>query len=434
MKPRTKLHFRIVALSETLIPITEKQRKWAFDECMEHKGFSIKKHTLCLDCGNTFSNDLVFRKRATCPHCNTKLVIENRRHTTDKQTNYFAISNVLHEFQIIRLFEIIAYYKKGLPVKIFLHEIMQHWYSDEGKHEFFGKKHTLNWYCDSWNGTMEIRDKHDTRKYDVYPYKYHPDSEFKDQYSKFGINYKLQGATFHEAKNLLPNSSKAETLLKSGQFDLFGKCFSKSYAINFHWNTLKISLRNKYKIKDCSMYLDYLDLLSYFKKDLHNPKFICPKNLKKEHDFYLEKKRTIRQREEAERARLQEIERKRVREYSQKQYVKDKGIFFGLIFKHGNIEIKVLESIKEFKKEADILKHCVYENKYFAEVDSLILSASVDNVPTETIEFSLKQMKVLQSRGLKNYASKFNKEILSVFNRNIGQIEQIIKQNSKHAA
>src|SRR5690606_36689670 len=156
---------------------------------------------------------------------------------------------------------------------------------------------------------------------------------------------------------------------------------------------------------------------------LHNPKFVCPADLIKEHDVLVAKRSLIREREEAERIILQEIENLRKKNYSQKEYKKDKAAFFGLQFKKGKVLIKFLENLNEFKKEAEIHKHCVYENKYFAKLDSLIFSAYVNGKPTETIEFSIKNMCVLQSRGFKNKASSFNKEIVSLINKNIPTIQ-----------
>lgn len=95
---------------------------------------------------------MVKRKTATCPHCNTKIKVEKSRKTTDRQINYFAITEIFAEFQIVRNYELIANYKKGMPVNHFLHEILQYWISPDGKVTMFGKKHHNNWCMDSWGG------------------------------------------------------------------------------------------------------------------------------------------------------------------------------------------------------------------------------------------------------------------------------------------
>lgn len=103
--------------------------------------------------------------------------------------------------------------------------------------------------------------------------------------------------------------------------------------------------------------------------------------------------------------------------YNQKQY--EKGKFFGLVFQKGNISIKVLETIQEFITESEKYNHCVYTNEYYAKQDSLILSARVNNVLTETVEVSLKEMTITQSRGYGNKASNYHKEILELVNENL---------------
>ena len=72
--------------------------------------------------------------------------------------------------------------------------------------------------------------------------------------------------------------------------------------------------------------------------------------------------------------------------------------------------------------EAEQMKHCVFSNEYFKKKASLILSASVDGVKTETIEVSLETMEIVQCRGLFNQNSEYHDEILRVMNNNIYQI------------
>lgn len=145
---------------------------------------------------------------------------------------------------------------------------------------------------------MEIRVEHKSwygAKYDVYPRKYHPDSVFKSEYEKYGINHNLQGFTLLEAIEHLPNYPFFETLVKSKYYGFLNLDYR--HRITMFWSSFKIVIRNKYKINDASIYLDYLDLLRYFKKDLRNAKFVCPKNLKKEHDKLVQKKRRIQEEE-----------------------------------------------------------------------------------------------------------------------------------------
>lgn len=430
MKPRTKLHFQVAELSSHLPKIFEHQKKWAYKECLDHKAYANKTSAFCLDCGETFSLGLVKRKKAVCPHCNSRLTVEETKKRTHSETNYFAITDVYCEFQIVRNFELIANYKKGIPANYYLHEILQYWILPNGKTTMFGLSHNSNWYMDSWSGQMEIRQENSRswhgKKYDVYARKYHPSSEIKPEYSKYGINTSLSGISFLEAINLLPKSPKAETILKEKEYSLLSQYLSNNYLVNRYWNSIKICFRNKYKIKDAQIWFDYLDLLAYFKKDLRNAVYVCPKNLKVEHDRWMKKKREILRLQAIEDEKLKVIRRQQKLEKSIVDYVERWKNFFDLEFKKGNISISVLKSIDEFNEEGDELKHCVYTNEYYLKEKSLILSAKVDGKRAETIELRLPELKIEQSRGLKNEATKHHNEIIDLVNKNIEKIRKIV--------
>jgi putative sterol carrier protein/DNA-directed RNA polymerase subunit RPC12/RpoP len=430
MKPKTILQKRVVEISQYLPKILDHQKQWAYKECLEHRGYATKNRVLCLDCGETFSPNLVSRKRATCPHCKTKIQIKESRCTTDNQKNYFAICDTLYEFQIVRNFELIAHYKKGQPVKYLLHEILQYWIQPNLKVTMFGLNHTTSGFCDSWGGNMEIRIQStkswNRSKYDVYARKYHPDSEIKPEYKKLGIDCNLTGLTFLEAVEEIPYNSKLETLLKAKQYFLINAHINQNgRSVSYYWDSIKICLRKKYKVKDASIWMDYIDLLRYFDKDIRNAKYVCPKNLKLEHDRLMKKKREILAREEREHQRQQIIKRQQNLEKAMTEYVERNKKFFGLEIKDKNISISVLKSVEEFKEEGDELKHCVYTNEYYLKEKSLILSAKVDGKRAETIELILPTLKIEQSRGMNNNPTEHHKKIIQLVTKNLSKIKKL---------
>ena len=89
-----------------------------------------------------------------------------------------------------------------------------------------------------------------------------------------GIDYRLHGLSFLDAINAIPVNPKLETLLKAKRYDLLSHWYSLRYKVSSYWPSIKICLRNKYKIKDASMWFDYLDLLARYHKDLHNA-YLC---------------------------------------------------------------------------------------------------------------------------------------------------------------
>lgn len=423
MKPRTKLQNEVIYLSNNFLrDITYKMKSWGAKECLKHRGFATKKRVICMDCGQTFSTELINRKLAICPHCGTKLKVEQTKKSTDKQQTYFAIAEIQGDFQVIRNFEMIGYYKSGRQANYFCWEILQHWIRSDGKHEVIARNHTLNWRVDSFNGDMEIRKDYgyySGNKYDVYPSKIHPESIFKQEYVKYGISYRLSGLTPLEAIKTVPNNPKAETLLKAKQYG-FLYHLKQSSNINYRWPTIKICLRNKYFPKDVKIYFDYLDLLDYFKKDLLNAHYVCPKDLIKAHDILVKRKRKKQEKEEAERKRKRALE-------NEKAFRELKAKFFGICFGDESIKIKVLESVQEHMDEGDILHHCFFTNNYFLKPESLILSAKIGDKHIETIEVSLKEFKVIQSRGLMNNNSEFHDKIIEIVNKNM----KLIKKASK---
>lgn len=423
MKPRNKLHRRIVDLAGNLFLISKQEKAWAFKDCLEHWGYATKNRVLCLDCGETFSPNLVKRKKAICPHCNTKLDIKESRCTTEKQVNYFAISDIVEEFQVIRNFELIAYHKKGQPVKHFLHEILQYWIDPDLKTTMFGLAHNTQGFCDSWHGDMEIRIENGyyMNKYDVYARKYHPKSVFKPEYLKLGINHKLQGLSFIDAAKMIPRIPKLETLIKAKQYGLLG--LGNSYRLDTFWPSIKICMRNKYYVKDYTIYMDYLELLRYFNKDLRNSKYVCPKDLKKEHDRLVAKKRELQKKRELEKQRQEA-------ETANKLYQELKSKFFNLQFTNGSLVIIPLKSVQEFIEEGDTLKHCVFTNKYYSRKDSLILSARIDNKPIETIEVNLQKLTIEQSRGLKNSPTEHHDQIIQLVKKNMRSIKKCMAENT----
>lgn len=417
MRPRSKLQFQVLGLSESLVDIKDIMLSWAKADCMDHKGFETKSRVVCMECGQKFPPGLVSRKRAVCPHCDTKIKVEKTRRTTDKQHRYVAIADISGEFQIIRNFEIYAYYKVGEFPRYSIYEILQHWILPTGKHEVVARNHTVNWYVDSWNGGMEIRKGTYRKSYDVYPFKLHPASVFCPELRRYGIDHNLRGITSLEAIQNIPKNPMMETLLKARQYQLLGFAMEEARRAERYWPSMRICIRNKYVVKDAKMWVDYLDLLSYFRKDLLNAHYVCPGNLKREHDKWMVKKRLRQEREEAERKREKAIK-------DERRFRELKARFFGIFFSDGELQVRMIESVEEFMMEGDAMHHCVFTNEYYLKKDSLILSARIGDKRVETVEVSLKKLDVVQSRGVCNKNTEYHDRIVELVRRNMDLIRK----------
>ena len=163
------------------------------------------------------------------------------------------------------------------------------------------------------------------------------------------------------------------------------------------------------------MWRDTIDLLRHFGKDTNSPKYVCPTDLKAEHDKLVIKRNRQRERERTEEQRRKAVE-------DEKNYLKDKGMFFGLMFSDNLILIKVIESVEEMEAEGKAMHHCV--GGYHRRKDSLILSATIDGKRIETIEVSLTTLKVVQSRGVCNSNTEYHNRIIRLVEDNVGLIQQ----------
>lgn len=424
MKARTKLQIEIEQRGLNLSRwncLDDKMEAYAKQKVIERIGFATKKRVVCMMCGEGFSSEIVKRKRATCPHCSSRIRIEQSRKTTDRQGFYTAFAQVVDGYQVIRYFVNHCYFCAGMKANINTREVLQLWVRGDSKHEFYGKSHYVNAYCDTWGGDMEIRKERGyLTKYDLYCEYYHLDSTFKWEYSMYGINNNLAGLTFLEAIRNVPHSPRLETLLKAKQYALLS--IFQDRNIDRYWPSIKICLRNKYKVKDAGTWVDYINLLNYFGKDIHNAHYVCPRNLHKEHDRLMRKKREMQRKSEIE------AKRRRTAEY-EKKFAKLKSHLTGIKFQDNELLVKTLDSVQEYLEEGDKLKHCIYTNEYFLKTDTLCLSARINDEPIETVEVSLKGCKVVQCQGKYNEQSDHHEKILSLIKRNMPVIAERAKSN-----
>jgi hypothetical protein len=210
----------------------------------------------------------------------------------------------------------------------------------------------------------------------------------------------------------------AETLFKVKQIELF-KHFSSYYSFNSNlWPSIKICIRNNYIVQDASMWIDHIETLKDLGKDILNPKYICPENLKEAHSHYTKILRDVEKKKEFE-------EQKKKIDDEQKAYEQQKRKYFNLKISDENIEIVVLNHVREFLVEGEVLRHCVFANEYYKKKESLILSARKGSERLETIEVDLKKVAIVQCRGFQNSSTEYHENIVDLVTKNIPQIRKI---------
>ena len=214
--------------------------------------------------------------------------------------------------------------------------------------------------------------------------------------------------------------SRVETLLKAGSTDHLRYFLGNKSAFEELWQSYKIAVRNGYEIADIFLWSDYIDTLRILGKDIHNPKYLCPTDLKGEHDRRHEELLRQREREEIEQKQKKAME-------DEKRFKELKSKFFGIAFTDGTIQVHVLESVQEHLEEGVSMHHCVFSNAYYLKEDSLILSATIEGKRIETIEVSLRTLEVVQSRGVCNKNTEYHEQIVNLVNANRGLISRRMK-------
>lgn len=428
MKAKTKLQHEVIKLSKKLKPVTNAQIKWAYDNCFPKLAHRTKHQINCLECGFSWNDEFVLGSLIagdTCPKCGTKLKVKSTRKRGFGGFEYFSIFQIVEGFQVIRTVWAHKDVRVGRKANYCAEEVTQHWINEKGKCVFLA----LESYSIFWNSG----------------WKFGKGMQLKQNYSR---NWKLPIKKVAPGRQILPNirrngftgsfhdiapqylfmdllsNPKAETLWKAGQLSLFKEIGGYENRVNKYWSSIKICLRNNYIVKDAGIWFDYLENLVEFRKDIHSAKFVCPAELNAEHDRYVRKMQAVRERRHRE-----ELMRDMV--IYEPIYAKEKGRFFGLLFTDGNITIKTIESVREVKLEGDTIGHCVFTNDYHKKKNTLLMSAQVNGVRTETIEVYLNPLQISQCRGKNNQRSKYHDRILQLLEANLHQIKKRMRVHSK---
>lgn len=428
MKFKNKFQQQIVEASKTLPAITREQVKWGYDNAINYVGQRTKKGKItCAKCAYSWQGVGELIDTLTdceCPNCKSKLIVKNTSKRTFDDSYYMTVITAHKGYQVIRTI-MLSYTSKIGELPQYSHsEVMQRWIAPNGKHCTFARlRQTMGtMYFDSWifHTPLELRSENTNNKYYINIYDristgaIYPKQQLISELKRTGYKKALYNQKPLDLFRILLTDSKAETLVKAGYTKLLKRIMDSGWKnIDNYWQSVKICIRNAYAIKDATMWCDYIDLLRFFGKDLCNAKYVCPDNLKAEHDRYVAKKL---------KADIQaEIEKQIEKE---NDYKEAKAKFFGLRFSDGLIKVRVLESVAEIITEGKVMHHCV--GSYHSKEDSLILSASIDGKRIETIEVSISKLKVIQSRGVCNKNTKYHNQIINLVNQNIPLIEERI--------
>lgn len=427
MRPRTKRERLVAELSSKLPAITETQIRWGKKHCFPHNVYRCKDEMWCSECGKMWV-DTTGQKEGyiRCPYCGERLKIKISRKKKLCQYEYMTIVTAVDKFQVLRHVEIGKH--KGMKMgEIFYHstEVCQQWITEDRKETVMAMP--MNMGKNAWIYTQPISIKNSVdcygyNCYDINGYVY-PKVKLLPILRRNGLRTSFHGVTpARMIRAILGENKYAEMLLKTKQYGMLDFYMHRG-CLSHPW-TVNICNRNGYIIKDGSMYDDYLHLLDYFHLDTHNANYVCPKNLKKEHDKLMERKRNI---EEMARVKWERILRMKKEKELKKNialFWKKIQPFLGMEIKEEGIVIRPLESVTQFYQEGKAMHHCVYDAEYYKKSDCIILSAQKEGRRLETVEISLKTFEIVESRAIYNGVSLYHDKIIELVNRNMWMIRR----------
>lgn len=435
MKARTKEQKKILSLSKKLRPISESAREYAYRHCFPDVGLYWKRGEVwCQCCGHRShpgaSGPVVVAgvcDNYVCPGCGKKLELEYYRGKRTEVSRYFTLFQAYKGYQVIRTFEVSRRNGGHGHTGYGCVELWQNWIGETGKETVIGLDYKRGACHFSWvyNGEMNVK-RHNGGCSGYFSYEDVFDITGNMFYSRGGVTklLKRNGWTMDILKEkgieVIPlmkslikmDDAFVEELVKQKQYGIlaFWQHAGGKWKDRTRWqHAVRICERNKYIVDDGSLYMDYLELLRYFHFDTHNAKYVCPANLRKEHDRLLNRKNKIEARKKREED--MKLERKFEERYRERMQA-----FLGLSFGSEDIRISPLKSVEEFAEEGLAMRHCVYAMGYYdgeRYPDSLIMSAKdKDGNRLETIEVNTRSWKIIQSRGVCNQNSARHGDIV----------------------
>ena len=284
--------------------------EWAYRECLDHYAYRLPKgRTTCMDCGHCWIMDKQ-TEHCICPGCGARLKVVSTYARKVRQKQYFTVLTTCGEYLVLRMYLLVAEMEKGCRTVPSAFEIGQYWWSEKGRTAVVGKQRIFGRYLDlfSFGSPMAIRQ--DNIAYDHISYSpIYPRFKVTDTLRRNGFKGDFHGIVPTRLIPALLSDSRVETLMKSGNIEHLRYFLSKPEALDRCWDSYKIAIRNKYVIPDLSLWCDLVYLLEKSGKDLHNPHYICPIDLKAVHDRYMEKWQVILEREWEHRRIVWEAER-----------------------------------------------------------------------------------------------------------------------------
>lgn len=392
----------------------------------------------CSECGGRV--EVITAKE--CPHCHAKWHGKPKPDERTRKCRYYMELEAKGDIQLCRIYFVEyrtwLYRKSDKRVR----EVERIMYAPNGERKVFARGvQGLSPYYDAWLTNPAITLKREPKnmswsaamRYNLMVWAYEIKSLTR-QWQYKDIAKLMNDHQYDTGALRLIAYPWGETMLKTGQQELFNHLMGyKQLPSKELIQAVNICNRHHYVIDDPSLWCDTMKYLKRFGLDTHNPKYICPKDLRALHNQLLERQRRIDERIRQERREQRRQERmlndKKYAEMIQ-HWQEHMGKILSLNLTGTNISIKPLQSINEFKQEGDAMHHCVYDNEYYNYdkfPSSLILSAKDgEGHRLATIEYDTKHMSIVQCRAVLNKVPERDKEIRTLINTHKADFQRLL--------
>ena len=444
MQARNKNQRRVVAVNRKMKPVGKRIENWAKEHLLETPAVRNKSGNItCMKCNHKWKSETEMAwhdeiSETKCPNCKKELKVRQTQKRTFEDNGMFSHVTTLQEYQVIRTFQMYAYYKTNKKPRYYIQEGFRIYIDKDGNREVVGCLRGGGFYSwtSSFVGMMELRNpKAINQKYSDQGELY-PKWKLQDFSIKAGFNAYSYAESKYNVSALLkvmltvPN---LETIQKSGDEELYKYCYQDPDDIKKYWSTLRICWRNKYIPNSWRSYFDMIKAMNKFGKDLRNRHYVCPENFNEAHNYWTDKAyqkyktlSDIREEKRREREKLNNIEyqkrykarlkrEKKARKKAKKNYSSRLEKFSELKFTFGDLVIIPLLTLKEVKKAGKLMHHCIYKtSSYWTDEDNLLFGSYWKGKLIETSQYSLSEKKVYHSYGVCNEVSEHHDKIIKI--------------------
>jgi len=424
MIPKTKLEKQISGLkvSKPNLNFIKKDLKNLFPSY----SYPHYKDNICGDCQGKFkiTEEEKKKEHVVCPHCKRQLMFLDYRQPIYKAERVAVIYDTVEDIQI---FKYVTVVKKSYK---------------HNKPEFF-YKHEFNLYVNMKGLSRVVRydfkkpfltnPPHNSNYYYQDSHKSYNTSMVHHLLRRNGYDDSSVINTFRRHILFLMTDSFYESMIKFHEFNIaryYQNC-NKREQIDFVEKFKKIiyqGLRLNFDFTYFNIFKDYISAAEFLNYNLKDPKILFPKNLREAHDIAIDLRHEIQ-------GQITNKQKRREKAMEIYRYPEKKNKYFDVCITSGNITIVPLKHVGEFVREGIELDHCVYKSEYYKKDDSLILSAMVDGIKTETVEVIISKKTINQCYGHDNTLTKHHNKIMKLVNSNMNLIlnenEQRNRSNRK---